>query len=222
MGKVIVLLPLAFFLVLLAAFNFIPALAHTEIARGDVQVAVGWGNEPPLVGQLNTIVLEVTRISDGQPITNALAQADISLTKGTTAKQLNFRPQEEPGVYAAEILPTQTGQFSLVLGGTIGGQAFDDIAEVEDVGDTSLIEFPQASGDGISQEAIRQLQAVIDDLTTQVEEANVAASEAKAAADSAAELSSTVNSAYLLGMIGIGVGVAGIAIGVAALRREKV
>ncbi|MEM3095089.1 MAG: hypothetical protein QXX64_05570, partial [Nitrososphaera sp.] len=141
---------------------------------------------------------------------------------GTTAKQLNFRPQEEPGVYAAEILPTQTGQFSLVLGGTIGGQAFDDIAEVEDVGDTSLIEFPQASGDGISQEAIRQLQAVIDDLTTQVEEANVAASEAKAAADSAAELSSTVNSAYLLGMIGIGVGVAGIVIGVAALRREKV
>lgn len=217
----IIFLPLAL-LVLLAAFNFHPALAHTTLKHGDVQVEVGWGNEPPLVGQLNTITLEVTKISDGQPITNALAQADIRLTKGTATKQLDFQPQEEPGVYAAKVLPTQTGQLSLVLSGTIGGQAFDDTAEVEDVEDTSLLEFPQTSGDSVSQEAIKQLQGVISDLTTQVEQANIAAKDAKAAADSAANLTTSVNSAYMFGMIGIGVGIAGIVIGVAALRKEKV
>ena len=61
------------------------------------------------------------------------------------------------------------------------------------------------------------------DLTAQVDEANIAAKEAKSAAASSAELKTAVDSAYLFGMIGIAVGVAGIVIGVAALsRREKV
>jgi hypothetical protein len=220
--KKVLLLPLTF-LVLLAAFNFVPALAHTTIEQGDVQIEAGWGTEPPLVGQLNTVVLEVIRISDSKPISNALAQADISITKGATTKPLDFRPQEDPGTYAAKILPTQTGQISLVIKGTVGGQAFDQTVKIEDVEDTTLLEFPPTSGDGVSEEVIKQLQTVITDLTEQVDEANIAASEAKAAAESATELKTAVDSAYLFGMIGIGVGVAGIAIGVAAVsRREKV
>jgi hypothetical protein len=220
--KKVFLPPLAL-LVLLGAFNFTPALAHTTVKQGDVQIEAGWGTEPPLVGQLNTVILEVTRISDGKPITNALAQADISVTKGATAKPLDFQPQEEPGLYAATILPTQTGQISLVIKGTIGGQAFDQAVKIEDAEDTARFNFPPASNGGISDEAIKQLQTVITDLTEQVDEANIAANEAKDAAGSAAELKTAVDSAYLFGMIGIGVGVAGIAIGVAALsRREKV
>lgn len=220
--KKVVLLPIAF-LVLLAAFNFAPALAHTTLKHGDVQVEVGWGNEPALVGQLNTITLEVTKISDGKPIPNALAQADISVAKGAIVKPLDFLPQEESGLYAATILPTQTGQLSVMIKGTIGGQAFDDTAKIEDVEDTKPLEFPQTTGGDISQEAIKQLQSVITDLTQQVDEANIAAKEAKSAAESSAELKTAVDSAYLFGMIGIGVGVAGIAIGVTALsRKEKV
>jgi hypothetical protein len=218
----VVLLPLAF-LVLLAAFNFAPALAHTTIKHGDVQVEVGWGNEPALVNQLNTITIEVTKISDGKPIANALAQADISVAKGAVVKPLDFLPQEESGIYAATILPTQTGQLSVIIKGTIGGQAFDDTAKIEDVEDTKLVEFPQTNGDGVSPDLIKQIQTVISDLTEQVDEANIAAKEAKSAAQSSTELKTAVDSAYLFGMIGIGVGIAGIAIGVAALsRKEKV
>jgi len=222
----VVLLPLML-LVLLAAFNFAPAIAHTTLKHGDVQVEVGWGNEPPLVGQLNTITIEVTKISDSQPIANALAQADISVAKGAIVKSLDFQPQEESGVYAASILPTQTGQLSVIIKGTIGGQAFEDTAKIEDVGDTKIIEFPQTSGDGVSQEVIKQLQAIINDLTAQVDEANIAAKEAKSAADNASESSlaikTAVDKAYLFGIIGVGVGIAGIAIGVAALsRKDKV
>jgi hypothetical protein len=218
----VVLLPLAF-LVLLAAFNFAPALAHTTIKHGDVQVEVGWGNEPALVNQLNTITIEVTKISDGKPIANALAQADISVAKGAVVKPLDFLPQEESGIYAATISPTQTGQLSVTIKGTIGGQAFDETAKIEDVEDTKLVEFPQTIGDGVSPDLIKQIQTVISDLTEQVDEANIVAKEAKSAAQSSTELKTAVDSAYLFGMIGIGVGVAGIAIGVAALsRREKV
>lgn len=222
----VVLVPLML-LVSLAAFNFAPAFAHTTLKHGDVQVEVGWVKEPPLVGQLNTITIEVTKISDSQPIANALAQADISVAKGAIVKPLDFQPQEEHGVYAASILPTQTGQLSVIIKGTIGGQAFEDTAKIEDVGDTKIIEFPLTSGDGVSQEVIKQLQAIINDLTAQVDEANIAAKEAKSAADNASESSveikTAVDKAYLFGIIGVGVGIAGIAIGVAALsRRDKV
>ena len=68
---------------------------------------------------------------------------------------------------------------------------------------------------------------MIADLAAQVDEANIAAEEAKTAAASATESSSELKTAadraYLFGMIGVGVGVAGIAIGVAAMsRKEKV
>jgi hypothetical protein len=218
----IVLLPLAL-LVLLAAFNLAPASAHVDVEQGDIHIETGWGTEPPLLGQLNTVIVHVTRISDDKPVTNALAQAEISIKKGTTTRSLDFEPQEEPGLSAAPILPTQTGQYVVVLKGTIGGQAFDMEVEIEDVEDTARVNFPPSSSGGISDETLRQLQTVIADLTEQVDEANITAKEAKEAAGSAAELKKAVDSAYLFGMIGIGVGVAGIAIGVAAIsRREKV
>jgi hypothetical protein len=217
-----IVLPALALLVLLAAFNFAPASAHVDVEQGDIHIETGWGTEPPLLGQLNTIIVHVTRISDDKPVTNALAQAEISIKKGATIRSLDFEPQEEPGLYAAPILPTQTGQYVVVLKGTIGSQAFDREVEIEDVEDTARVAFPPSTG-GVSDETLRQLQTVIADLTQQVDEANIAASEAKEAAGSAAELKTAVDSAYLFGMIGIGVGVAGIAIGVAAMsRREKV
>lgn len=210
------------------AFGPRPALAHEELCRNGICIVGGWINEPPLVNQLNGIELTITRESDGQPITNALAQLDVSVKKGGQTKPLEPDQQEEPGVYVATILPTQTGQYAVVMKGTIGGQAIDGQIEIEDVGDTARFNFPPASTDGpLSGEIIEQLQTVIADLSAQVDEANVAAEEAKTAAadatESSAELRMAADRAYLFGIIGVGVGIAGIAIGVAALsRREKV
>lgn len=214
---------------LFLAFSPGPALAHEELIRGDIKIVGGWVDEPPLVGQFNGIVLEITRVSDGQPITNALAQLDVSVKKGTPTRSLDFQPQEEPGVYVAEILPTQTGQYAAIIKGTVAGQAIDGQIEIEAVEDTARFNFPPASnaGSDIPQEVIEQLQTVITDLAAQVTEANIAAEEAKMAAasatESSVELKLAADRAYLFGIIGVGVGVAGITIGVAALsRREKV
>ena len=216
----LILLPLA--------FNFHSALAHEECVSGDIKIIVGWANEPPLVNQLNGIELTITRVSDEQPITNAIAQLETSIKKGGQTKSLDFQPQEEPGVYAATILPTQTGQYATVIKGTITGQAIDCQIAIEDAEDTSRFTFPPSTtSDPIPQEVIEQLKSVIADLATQVDEAKIAAEDAKTAAadatDTSTELKAAADRAYLFGIIGVGVGVAGIAIGVVALsRREKI
>ena len=211
---------------LLAAFSFPRALAHEEIVGGDVKIVGGWTNEPPYVNQINGIELNITRISNGQPINNALAQVDVSMRKGGETKPLEFQPTEEAGHYLAEILPTQTGQYAIAFQGTIAGAAFNGQIEIEDVGNTRLLEFPPASSSGgVSDEVLEQLQTVITDLTAQVDQATTASEEAQqaaqAATESAAEQKVAADRAYLFGMIGVGVGVAGIIIGVVALTRGR-
>lgn len=219
-------LSLMAFAMLLAAFSFPRALAHEEIEQGDVRIVGGWTNEPPYVNQINGIELNITRISNGQPINNAFAQVDVSMRKGGETKPLEFQPTEEAGLYVAEILPTQTGQYAIAFQGTIAGAAFNGQLEIEDVGNTRLLEFPPASSSGgVSDEVLEQLQTVITDLTAQVDQATTASEEAQqaaqAATESAAEQKVAADRAYLFGMVGVGVGVAGIIIGVVALTRGR-
>jgi hypothetical protein len=227
----------------LLAFNAGPVFAHEEVMFGDISIVGGWVDEPPLVNELNGIILNITQVSSGEPVNNALAQLDVTLQKGADSRPLEFQPSEESGVYTATILPTQTGQYAIVMRGTIAGQAIDGQIEIEDVEDTARFTFPTAAagtttttttttsgGSGnnqIPQELIEQLQTVITDLTAQVEEANVVAQEAdnatQSVAESIEELQTSADRAYLFSLIGIGVGTAGIAIGVVALsRREKI
>jgi hypothetical protein len=224
------------------AFNLQPVLAHEEVVFGDIRIVGGWENEPPLVNQLNGIVLMISQVSNGQPVNNALAQLDITLQKGAESIPLNFQPTEEAGSYTATILPTQTGQYAIVMRGTVAGQAINGQIEIEDVEDTARFTFPpvestdgssssssssNSSSNQIPQGLIEQLQIVIADLTAQVEQSNVAAQEANNATQSITgsieELKTSADRAYLFSLIGVGAGTAGIAIGVAALsRREKI
>lgn len=225
------------------AFNMPAVIAHEEVVIGDIRIVAGWVNEPPLVNQLNDVLLIITQVSNGQPVNNALAQVDASLQKGTETRPLEFLPAEEAGTYTATILPTQTGQYTVVLRGTISGQTIDGPIDIEDVEDTARFAFPLSSpsttttttaggggggGDNqIPQGFIDQLQMVITDLTTQIEEASIAAQEAnnstQSVAESIEELKISADRAYLFSLIGIGAGTAGIAIGVVALtRREKI
>ena len=203
-----------------------PAFAHNETIVGDVKIVGGWVDEPPIVGQFNGIELHIARNSDDEPITNAVGQVEVRVQKGAVTKVLTFLPAEERGVYTADIIPTQTGQYAVVFRGTIAGQAVDTQIEIEDVGDTRPVEFPPSLGsDPISQELIEQLQGVIADLNSQVEQATVASEEAvesaREATQAASELRESADRAYLFGMVGVGVGVAGIAIGVIALSKRE-
>jgi hypothetical protein len=203
------------------------AVAHEETIVGDIKIVGGWVNEPPLVNQFNGIELTITRNSTGDPIINAVAQLDATIRKGTLTKALDFLPTEEPGVYAADILPTQVGQYEVVFRGSIAGQALNTQVEIEDVEDTRTLEFPPGQGtdNPIPEDLVQQLQQVIADLTSQVDQATNASEEAVESANAAAlaaeELKVSSDRAYLFGMVGVGVGVAGIIIGVMAFTRSK-
>src|SRR5215216_5150072 len=222
------------------AFSLQPALAHEEADFGDIKVVAGWVNEPPLANQLNGIILMVSQVSNGQPVNNAPAQLDVTLQKGADNMPLNFQPTEEAGSYTATILPTQPGQYAVVMQGAVAGQAINGLIQIEDVEDTARFAFPPvASTDGISSSnsssssnqipegLIDQLQMGIADLTAQVEQSNVTATQAnnltQSITESIGELHTSADRAYLFSLIGVGVGTAGIAIGVVALsRREKI
>jgi hypothetical protein len=221
------------------AFSLQPALAHEEADFGDIKVVAGWVNEPPLANQLNGIILMVSQVSNGQPVNNAPAQLDVTLQKGADNMPLNFQPTEEAGSYTATILPTQPGQYAVVMQGAVAG-----LIQIEDVEDTARFAFPPvASTDGsssisssnssssssnqIPEGLIDQLQTVMADLTAQVEQSNVTATQAnnltQSITESIGELHTSADRAYLFSLIGVGVGTAGIAIGVVALsRREKI
>ena len=229
MKKIAWLLALFMLFLPFITLDYHPVMAHVEMVQGDIRILAGWTNEPPIVSQLNAIVLIVTRVSDGQPINNALSQVAVTVNKGAESKSLQFQPTEESGTYTAEILPTEPGQYAVVMNGTIAGQAIDGQIQIEDVEDTARFTFPpatSASSSEISQEVIVQLQTVITGLTAQIDEANVVAEDAKnaslSATESAQESRLAADRAYLFGVIGIGVGVAGIAIAVVALSRKDV
>lgn len=200
------------------------AFAHEEAQCGDVTIVGGWGTEPPLANQLNSIDLTITR--GNSSVANAVAQLETSISKGSVAKPLEFEPTEEAGVYEATIVPTQTGQYAVVFKGSIAGQACNTQIEIEDVEDTRRFNFPDTttSNPGIPDDFLEQFQAAIGDLTSQVDQANTAAEQAsqaaQAATDSANEQKLAADRAYLFGIIGVGVGVAGIAIAVVALSRR--
>ena len=218
------------------AFNTNSAVAHEEVVIGNISIVGGWLDEPPLVNQLNDIVMIITNASNGEPINNAIAQLEVTLQKGTESRPLEFQPAEEAGTYTATILPTQTGQYAVVMRGTLAGQAIDGQMQIEDVEDTARFNFPPATtagggggggGNQIPQGLVEQLQVVIADLTAQVEEANVEAQNANNATrgiiESIEDLRISADRAYLFSLIGVGAGVAGIAIGAIAMsRREKI
>lgn len=211
----------------LSLYSVPAALAHEETIVGDIKIVGGWVNEPPLLNEFNGIELTITRNSTDEPITNAVAQLDITVRKGTLTKSLDFQPSEEPGVYVADILPTQVGLYEVLFRGSVAGQAIDSQVEIEDVEDTRALEFPprQGGNDPVSEEIIDQLQQVIADLTSQVDQATSASEEAvesaNAATEAAGELKLSADRAYLFGMVGVGVGVAGIVIGVVAFSRGR-
>ena len=208
-------------------FAFKPAFAHNEAEVGDIKIVGGWGTEPPLVGQLNTIIVQVTTISDGEPVTNAFGSASVVVKKGGVEKEISFTPAEEAGWYEAEIIPTQLGQYAVAFSGSINRQQVNTQIELEDVEDSRRLNFPESGGNpdqGIPEDFVEQMRAVITSLTMQVEDASSSAQDASDAARSAAESASDTRAAadraYLMGIVGIGVGVAGVAIAAVALSRR--
>lgn len=224
------------------------AFAHETFAFGNISITPGWEVEPPLVNQLNSIEINITRNEaerNSVAVRNAFSQLDASIKSGGVTKSLDFEPQvESAGLYRAAILPTQVGIYSLVLIGSIDGQTINSEMSIEDVEDTAKFAFPLAESQGSSgssmlpaargQEgsnasqagsSMMQLSPLLSDLTSQINSSGDAAIRAETIAEetrqSLEQLGDFVDRAYVFGMVSAGIGISGIIIGAYALTRNQ-
>lgn len=219
--------------------------AHETFTFGNISITPGWEVEPPLVSQLNSIEINITRNEDSIAVRNAFSELDASIKSGGVTKSLDFEPQEESaGLYMAAILPTQVGSYSLVLIGSIDGQSISSELSIEDVEDTAKFEFPLVESQGSSGSSLlsaargqegssdsqaglstMQLSPLLSDLARQINSSGDAAIRAETIAEetrqSLERLGDSVDRAYVFGMVSVGIGISGIIIGAYALTRNQ-
>jgi hypothetical protein len=104
------------------------AFAHEGVTVGDYELEVGWVNEPPVVGQQNGIVVNVMD----------------TVSYGGQSKVLTLQPlgEDTPGQFAAPILPTIPGQYTVSLGGKLGATDVKVDVQPEEVQSADAIQFP--------------------------------------------------------------------------------
>ena len=224
------------------------AFAHETFTFGNISITPGWEVEPPLVNQLNSIEINITRNEaqgNSVAVRDAFSELDASIKSGGVTKSLDFEPQEESaGLYRAAILPTQVGSYSLVLIGSIDGQTINSELSIEDVEDTAKFAFPLAESQGSSGSSVLsaargqegssasqagssmvQLSPLLSDLTRQINSSGDAAIRAETIAQetrqSLVQLGDSVDRAYVFGMVSVGIGISGIIIGAYALTRNQ-
>ena len=135
--------PVKLLVILALLLNVQPALAHESITVGDYTLVVGWLDEPPVVGQHNAIVVEVSTTSDEQPVED-VSSLSLKVSYGGQEKELTLEPVDEhsPGQYMAAVLPTVPGEYSVIFGGTLGDTAVDAETHVEEVQPADTLAFP--------------------------------------------------------------------------------
>ena len=130
---------IAFFLLLL---NCQLVLAHESITVGNYTLEIGWLSEPPIEGQQNAIVVNVST-SDKQPVED-VSSLTVTVSYGGHNKTLTLQPlgEDTPGQFVAPILPTVPGEYTVLLGGALEDTAVDAQTHVEEVQPATTLAFP--------------------------------------------------------------------------------
>jgi hypothetical protein len=153
MNKKLVFIFGVFVFILFAALvNVQPALAHTPVSDGTYTIEVGWTDEPPVVGQRNAVVINV---SDSA---NADAAIDISMlvvdvSYGGQTKTLTLQPlsEDSKNQYVAPILPSVAGKYTIKLSGMLGKTAISNSVDPEEVQGAEVLTFPNPTANNTSQ-----------------------------------------------------------------------
>jgi len=197
-------------------FSFTFAYAHTTIQVDPYEIEVGWQDEPPVVGILNAITIDVREpgsvegVSAG--ITNAFKKLEVSVVSGGASKVLDVNTDPRPGHYYAKIIPTKTGSLQLKLKGEINGVQIDTVIPIEDVESTSVLDFPPTSSSSSGQEvaalknAVTSLQKDISLIKAQ---------------GSVTSTDSDGGTTYNFAVFGLSLGAAGVILAIIAMVKRK-
>ena len=137
------------------------ALAHTRIVQGEYAFVLGWLDEPPVVDVKNAALIAITTASDNQPISGAEGTLTAQIQYGGKTRDLILRPLAgSPGTYVGDFIPTRRGTYTLNIGGMLNHQPIEVSGDIEEVGSTASLAFPEPVNS--------DLQKSIDDLRSTV------------------------------------------------------
>jgi hypothetical protein len=194
------------------------ASAHEGRTHGDLEMVVGFGTEPAYAGQPNSVQFMLSH--GGEPVVDLGETVDVEVEFGDETMPLELEPNfavgafGEPGDYRAWFIPTRPGQYTFHFSGTIDGEEVDESFSsgprtFSDVHDPSEIQFP--AQDPTTGELAERIDREVPRLTTEIDDARAASSDA---VDEA-------TGARTLGVIGLVVGGLGLLVAVAALVASR-
>jgi hypothetical protein len=217
----------------ISTINQQEAYAHKSKMFGNITLEVGWQDEPPLVGDLNAVIISVGEGPEesSMPVLNALGEITSLLKYGTLTEGINFVPSEAAeGLYEAKLIPTRTGSaYAVILNGTIKGQVISTEIPLDNVESKEKYSFPHNSsadanpssgGGAISS----NMQGVLSQMANAQQNSQNAmeklSQELQNTTETAASLRSYIDNTFFVSLSSIGIGLAGIVIGAFSLSRR--
>jgi hypothetical protein len=144
------LLNAALLALLATVLTFGIALAHTTVTVGNYEIEVGWTDEPPVVGQRNAVVINVSDATDAEKEVD-ISKLVVNISYGGQTKALTLQPfsEDAKNQYIAPILPAIPGQYTVQLRGQIGdGTNVNLDVQPEEVAAADTLAFPSAQSGG--------------------------------------------------------------------------
>ena len=170
-------------------------LAHEDREEGGYKLVVGFLDEPAYEGERNAVSLRVTKESEDEeeesPSTAAMSmggrhdpeavaveglqdtlQVEVTHVPSNVSRTMNLRAVfNDPGHYAADLIPTSPGHYRFRFFGVIEGEAIDATFDsraggghFDDVRVATAIHFPDAVASARELEsAVRGLQAASEE-----------------------------------------------------------
>jgi len=193
------------------------AFAHTEVNIENYIVDIGWGDEPPVVGFRNFIIIKITQENDGvvTGVVDAFQNMDAFARSGGTSKELDIVASSENGIYTSKIIPTKTGTIAIKLQGDLSGTLFDVQIPVEDVESSTVLEFPLTEGSSSEQDmsslknSLNSLQSDVLEIKSAISGVNIGDNQFDS------------NTAFNFGVIGMATGIAGTILAIFSFLKRK-
>jgi hypothetical protein len=102
------------------------AWAHGQTQVGDYALEIGFHNEPVYQGNPNSLDLFVTNSKTNEKVNGLESTLQVEIIFGSSKKSLTLSPQDGvDGGYTAPIIPTELGDYTWHIWGTIQGTPVD-------------------------------------------------------------------------------------------------
>jgi hypothetical protein len=200
-----------------------PAAAHEGRHVGDLEMVVGFGEEPAFAGQPNSVELLLFH-HGGEPIIDLGDTLSVTVGFGDQSTDLSVEPFFEigefgtPGDYRAWFIPTRAGQYSFHFVGTIQGTKIDETftsgpKTFDDVVNPADSEFPVK--DPTNGELAERIDREIPRLESSIADVKTSGDQSVAsAADDA-------SGARTIAIVGVVLGALGVIAAIAAITMVR-